>query len=137
MVSQDFKLLPDRSAFENVMFALEVAGVPRAQVIRKTTELMGIVGLSTARHRMPAQLSGGEQQRVAIARALVHDPHVLLADEPTGNLDRSSAEQALEAMIALRRGSETALVIVTHDERIAAQMDRVVVLDDGRIRSVA
>ncbi|MDP6124596.1 MAG: ABC transporter ATP-binding protein [Candidatus Latescibacteria bacterium] len=114
MVSQDFKLLPDRSAFENVMFALEVAGVPRAQVIRKTTELMGIVGLSTARHRMPAQLSGGEQQRVAIARALVHDPHVLLADEPTGNLDPTAAENVMELLERIHRRGTTVL-LVTHD----------------------
>ena len=136
-VYQFHHLLPELSALENVAMPLLIGRFPVSQCRSRALACLGRVGLDhRVRHR-PAELSGGERQRVAIARALVCEPKCVLADEPTGNLDRSSAEQALEAMIALRRGSETALVIVTHDERIAAQMDRVVVLDDGRIRSVA
>ena len=113
---------------------LLIGGLSVAQCSARAAECLRRVGLEHRLRHRPAELSGGERQRTAIARALVANPQCVLADEPTGNLDRSSAEQALDAMMALRRDSGAALVVVTHDEKIAADMERVVVIEDGRIR---
>jgi len=114
MIFQDYKLLYDRPALENVALALELDGMPRRHVARRAMELLGHVGLAAKRNALPALMSGGEQQRLGIARALAFDPPVLLADEPTGNLDRAAAE---EVMALLRRINHrgTAVLLATHD----------------------
>ncbi|TDJ60416.1 MAG: lipoprotein-releasing ABC transporter ATP-binding protein LolD [Proteobacteria bacterium] len=133
-VYQFHHLLPEFTALENVAMPLLIGGLSVAQCSARAAECLRRVGLEHRLRHRPAELSGGERQRTAIARALVANPQCVLADEPTGNLDRSSAEQALDAMMALRRDSGAALVVVTHDEKIAADMERVVVIEDGRIR---
>lgn len=133
-VYQFHHLLPEFSAMENVAMPLLIQGCSVADCETRALKCLADVGLDhRVRHR-PAELSGGERQRTAIARALVTRPKCVLADEPTGNLDRASAEQALAAMLDLRRASGAALVVVTHDEHIAQAMDRVIVLEDGRIK---
>ena len=114
IVFQDFRLLPDRTAEQNVAFALEVTGAPRASIGPKVARLMTQVGLASKSTAFPHELSGGEQQRVAIARALVNDPFVLLADEPTGNLD-DKATHAIYLLLREINASGTAVVMATHD----------------------
>ncbi len=133
VVFQDFQLLEDRSAEANVAFALEVIGMPRAQIGPRVTRALGQVGLASKGTAYPAQLSGGEQQRVAIARAIVNDPFVLIADEPTGNLD----ERATGAIFQLLRdinAAGTAVLMATHDLALVRSAPyRVVELQDGRV----
>ena len=124
-VYQFHHLLPDFSALENVVLPQLVAGVERAR------ELLTQLGLGARLTHRPSQLSGGEQQRVAVARALANRPALVLADEPTGNLDEATAEKVLDALLALVRGSGSAALIATHNERLAARMDRVVRLHEG------
>jgi len=131
-VFQFFHLVPSLTAFENVLIPMEIAG-RRAGAVR-ARELMHEVGLTDRAHHYPSQLSGGEQQRVAIARALANDPPLVLADEPTGNLDGHNAAQVFELMLELNRELQTSLVIVTHDTRLAARMDRVLTLSGGNLR---
>ncbi len=114
IVFQDFKLLEDRSAFENVAFALQVTGAKSADITKKVMTVMGRVGLNHRRNAMPHQLSGGEQQRVAIARALVNEPFLLLADEPTGNLDPVTAHDILQLLININTQG-TAVIMTTHN----------------------
>lgn len=133
-VYQFHHLLPEFTALENVAMPLLIGGSPVSECRTRALDCLGRVGLEhRVRHR-PAELSGGERQRTAIARALVSNPQCVLADEPTGNLDRANAERALDAMMSLRHESGAALVVVTHDEKIAASMQRVIVLEDGRVR---
>ncbi len=134
-VYQFHHLLPEFTALENVAMPLLIGGFAVSECESRARNCLGRVGLEHRIRHRPAELSGGERQRTAIARALVSDPKCVLADEPTGNLDRASAEQALGAMMALRRDSGAALVVVTHDEKIAAKMERVIVLDDGLVRA--
>ena len=128
---QFFHLLPSLTAFENVLVPMEIAGVrdahPRARA------LLSEVGLSERAHHYPSQLSGGEQQRVAIARALANDPPILLADEPTGNLDSTTGRQIIDLLLAINRDRGTTLVLVTHDPDLARVADMSVALRDGRV----
>jgi ABC-type ATPase involved in cell division len=132
VVFQDFKLLPRRTVEENVALALEVLGTPRRQVRGKVFGMLKRVGLQHRRFHHPLSLSGGEQQRLAIARALVNEPEILLADEPTGNLDRRTGGEIQELLEGLHARGIT-LVIVTHDLEKAARARRVLWMEDGRI----
>jgi len=130
-VFQSFQLLPALTALENVMLPLELAG--HADVRRRSREILERVGLADRLEHYPRQLSGGEQQRVAIARAFVVDPKVVFADEPTGNLDAVTGEEIVTQMFSLNRERGTTLVLVTHDERLAARCQRRIELAAGRI----
>ncbi len=130
-VFQSFQLLPNRTARENVMLPLELLG--RTDVRERAEALLARVGLAERSHHYPAQLSGGEQQRVALARAFAHEPKLLLADEPTGNLDQRNGRRVLEIIDELRRQAGTTLVVVTHDPAAAQLADRRAQLDDGHI----
>jgi putative ABC transport system ATP-binding protein len=130
-VFQSFHLLGNFTALENVMLPLELLGVPSPR--QRAAELLARVGLGDRGHHYPTQLSGGEQQRVALARAFAPDPPVLLADEPTGNLDGENGRMVLDIMLSLRRDHGTTLVLVTHDPALAALSDRVIRLRDGRV----
>ncbi|MEZ5851066.1 MAG: ABC transporter ATP-binding protein [Hyphomicrobiaceae bacterium] len=131
IVFQSFHLVPTMTALENVALPLELLGRPGARQRART--LLGDVGLVARAEHFPAQLSGGEQQRVALARALVTEPRILLADEPTGNLDGTTGRQVVDLLFDLSRRSATTLVLVTHDERLAQRCQRVVRMADGRI----
>ena len=132
-VFQDFRLLPNKTAAENVAFALEAIGKTRPVIRRVVPEVLGLVGLEGKENRYPGELSGGEQQRVAIARAFVNRPLVLLADEPTGNLDPDTSIEIMRLLDRINR-TGTTVVMVTHDSNIVNQMRRrVVELDRGRI----
>jgi putative ABC transport system ATP-binding protein len=133
-VFQRFYLMPTLSAAENVELPLAEAGVPRATRRARAAELLGYVGLGDRRDHRPTQLSGGEQQRVAIARALANEPALLLADEPTGELDAGTGERLLELFAQLHRDGTT-LVFVTHDAVVANAAERVVRLRDGKVAS--
>jgi lipoprotein-releasing system ATP-binding protein len=134
-VYQFHHLLPEFSALENVMLPQMIAAVPRAEARRKAEALLGRVGLAERLDHRPARLSGGEQQRVAIVRALANDPKILLADEPTGNLDHATGERVMEALIAIVRDTGLAALIATHNLDLARRLDRVVALEDGRLHA--
>ena len=130
-VYQFHHLLPDFSALENVVLPQLVAGVKRAEADFRATELLTALGLAERLTHRPSQLSGGEQQRVAVARALANKPELVLADEPTGNLDEATADKVLGEFVRLVRGEGSSALIATHNERLAAAMDRTVRLHDG------
>ena len=130
-VFQFFHLLPSLTAFENVLVPMEIAGV--ANAAQRARSLLDEVGLRDRGHHYPSQLSGGEQQRVAIARALANDPPLLLADEPTGNLDSSTGHAIIELLLGINRARGTTLVLVTHDPELAAKADIRIALRDGRV----
>jgi len=130
-VFQSFQLLPGMTALENVMLPLELAGAPEPQV--QATRLLARVGLAARLTHYPKQLSGGEQQRVAIARAFSMQPAILFADEPTGNLDSATGRTIIDLLFELNRERGTTLVLVTHDEALAARCDRHIRLEAGRI----
>ncbi|WP_448585073.1 ABC transporter ATP-binding protein [Thermaurantiacus sp.] len=133
-VYQFHHLLPDFSALENVMLPQLVAGRPGAEARARAIALLEGLGLGARLGHRPAQLSGGEQQRVAVARGLANRPALVLADEPTGNLDEDTAEAVLAAFVGLAREEGAAALVATHNRALAARMDRVVTLDHGRIR---
>ncbi|ACK50865.1 ABC transporter related [Methylocella silvestris BL2] len=135
IVFQSFHLIPTMTALENVAIPLELAGAPNA-FARAADELLA-VGLKDRVAHYPAQLSGGEQQRVALARALAPRPSILLADEPTGNLDAATGESIIDLIFALRRDRGATLVLVTHDLGLAARCDRTIAFESGRIVSGA
>jgi len=129
-VFQFFHLVPSLTAFENILVPMEIAR--RRDATARARQLLGEVGLVDRGHHYPSQLSGGEQQRVAIARALANDPPIVLADEPTGNLDSSTGRHILDLLLDVRRARGSTLVLVTHDASIAARADARLVLRDGR-----
>jgi putative ABC transport system ATP-binding protein len=131
-VFQQFNLLPKTSALENVMLPLLYSDVPRNLWSPKAKEMLEKVGLETKLKNTPAQLSGGQQQRVAIARALINDPKIILADEPTGNLDSKSGQEIMQMIKDLHREGRT-IALVTHDHELAKQAQRVIVIRDGKI----
>ena len=130
-VYQFHHLLPDFDAQENVVLPQLVAGRSREQADERAAELLTALGLGQRLHHRPSKLSGGEQQRVAVARALANRPQLVLADEPTGNLDEATADKVLVQFLELVRGEGSAALIATHNERLAARMDRVVRLHEG------
>lgn len=132
-VYQFHHLLPDFNAVENVMLPQLVKGVKHAAARERARELLSSLGLEQRLDHRPSQLSGGEQQRVAVARALANRPALVLADEPTGNLDEATADRVLAEFLDLVRGQGSASLVATHNERLAARMDRVVRLHDGRL----
>lgn len=135
VVFQDFRLLKDRNVFENVAFAQRVVGASSRTIRESVPEMLKLVGLSAKYKSLPQHLSGGEQQRVAIARALINRPEVLLADEPTGNLDHGNAVGIMKLLEEINRLGTT-VIVVTHSEELAAQMGkRVILLDKGRLVS--
>jgi putative ABC transport system ATP-binding protein len=132
-VFQAYHLIPTLTALENVAVPLELAG--DSDALPRATGLLAEVGLADRAHHYPVQLSGGEQQRVAVARAMARRPALLLADEPTGNLDSGTGKQIIELLVGLRDTLASTLVLVTHDAALAARADRVVTLRDGRVVS--
>lgn len=133
VVFQDFKLLARKTAAENVAFALEVCGAPRSRVAAIVPQVLKIVGLEGKEHRYPRELSGGEAQRVAIARSLVHRPKILIADEPTGNLDAITAREIADLLLKINEFGTTVL-LVTHDKEVVNYVKkRVVTMEGGRI----
>jgi putative ABC transport system ATP-binding protein len=132
-IFQSFHLIPTLTALENVLVPLELAGDAAAKDL--AAELLHAVGLQNRVHHYPVQLSGGEQQRVAVARAFACRPPILLADEPTGNLDSQTGRHVMDLLLSLHRDYGTTLVLVTHDRAIASLMHRVIALRDGRIES--
>jgi ABC-type lipoprotein export system ATPase subunit len=136
-VFQAYNLVPHLTALENVLLPMELAGVRRSERRGRAVELLGSVGIPEERYgHRPLRLSGGEQQRVAIARALANTPPVLLADEPTGNLDKANAGQVMGLLRGMAKNGGLCVVLVTHNERIASEADRVVALNYGRVESV-
>ncbi|MEE1928079.1 cell division ATP-binding protein FtsE [Streptomyces sp. TRM 70351] len=132
-VFQDFRLLPNKTVGENVAFALEVIGKPSGQIRKAVPEVLGLVGLGGKEDRMPGELSGGEQQRVAIARAFVNRPMLLIADEPTGNLDPQTSVGIMKLLDRINR-TGTTVIMATHDQQIVDQMrKRVIELEQGRL----
>ncbi len=134
-VYQFHHLLPEFSALENVVLPQMIAARPRRDAELRARGLLGALGLSARERNLPGKLSGGEQQRVAIARALANAPGVLLADEPTGNLDARTADTVFAALLAAVRDQGTAALIATHNPALAARMDRIVTLRDGRVEA--
>ena len=134
-VYQFHHLLPEFSALENVMLPQMIAGVARRAARDKAAALLERVGLGERLSHRPARLSGGEQQRVALVRALANDPKILLADEPTGNLDHTTAMSVMERLIEIVRASGLAALIATHNLELAGRLDRTVALEDGRLRA--
>ncbi len=133
IVFQDFKLLPRKTVWENVAFALEVTGTPGRQIRPAVERVLAVVGLTGQSTQLPAQLSGGELQRTAIARALVHDPRIIIADEPTGNLDPVISWELIQLLLRINELGVT-ILMATHDaEVVTALRKRVVALEDGRV----
>jgi len=132
-VFQSFHLIPSLTALENILIPMEIAGVKNAAA--RARQLLEDVDLSARAHHYPSQLSGGEQQRVSIARAFANDPSILLADEPTGNLDSRNGQHAFDLMVGMNRRRGATLVLVTHDHELARLADRRIALKDGRVAS--
>ena len=130
-VFQSFHLVSSLTAYENILVPMEIAGAPDADI--RSKQLLNDVGLNARSHHYPSQLSGGEQQRVAIARAFANNPSILLADEPTGNLDTQNGQHIFELLVRMNRDRGTTLVLVTHEKDLADRADRQIHLREGRI----
>ena len=134
IVFQDYKLLPKKTVFENVAFALEVYGLKKEEIRKKTLKAIEQVGLKDKTRSYPDELSGGEQQRVSIARAIVNNPKVLICDEPTGNLDPKTSMEIMKVIEAINEDLGTTIIMATHDEKIVNKMKkRVVIIENGMI----
>ncbi|MGC1238625.1 MAG: ABC transporter ATP-binding protein [Acidimicrobiales bacterium] len=137
-VFQQFNLIPNLSARENVLLALEYSHWPKADRARRADEMLALVGLAGEKsQRRPARLSGGEQQRVAIARAFAAQPQLILADEPTGSLDKSTGQKIVELLRSAASTQGATVLVVTHDEKVASQADRRLEIDDGVLAEIA
>lgn len=136
MVFQSFFLIPELDARQNVLMAARMLRAPRAADVARANELLARVGLAERAHHLPGQLSGGERQRVAVARALMNGPKLLLADEPTGNLDEHTGDAVIELLVGLCRETATALVLVTHNATHAAKTNRQLFLHEGTLKEV-
>ena len=133
VVFQDYKLLPKKTAFENVAYAMEVIGEKPRHIKKRVAEVLELVGLKHKMRSFPNQLSGGEQQRVAIARAIVNNPKVLIADEPTGNLDSLNARELMEYLVKINKEKHTTIIMVTHDSFVASYSKKVYYMKDGHL----
>jgi lipoprotein-releasing system ATP-binding protein len=136
-VFQDHHLLPQCSVMENVLVPTVATGATSRQGVQRARGLLDRVGLGQRLDHRPAELSGGERQRVALARALINHPTVVLADEPTGNLDRTTGQAVAELLLELQKQEQTMLIVVTHSDRLAAMMSRRLELDEGKLSEVA
>ena len=133
VVFQSFQLIQQRTAYQNIELPLILAGVPPRERREKVRDLLKSVGLEKRSRHRPKQLSGGEQQRIAVARAMVNDPQVILADEPTGNLDTANSKQVMDLMLSMTEIRKATLCLITHDESLAQEIaDRVILLQDGK-----
>ena len=130
-IFQHFHLIPTLTALENVVLSAELNNTPGAT--KKSEDLLGIVGLGDRQHHYPAQLSGGEQQRLSLARAFVNEPNIILADEPTGNLDSKNSNRIIELIRELHRVKQATIILVTHEPQVAKQSQRILTLEDGKI----
>ena len=133
MVFQSYAVWPHMTVFDNVAYGLKLRKVPKEEIQRRVTDILALVELSGMESRMTNQLSGGQQQRVSIGRALINAPSVVLADEPTGNLDRKNSQEIVELLKYSNRQYGQTLIVITHDESIALQADRVLAIEDGHI----
>ena len=135
IVFQDYKLLPKQTVYDNVAYVIKTLGISSKEVHKRVTGALKVVGLIDKMKAKPTELSGGEQQRVSIARAIVNGPPLLIADEPTGNLDRQNAINVLDMMLELKNELGTALVVVTHDDQLAQRFERVLLMNDGQLQA--
>ncbi len=133
VIFQDFRLIEKKTVYENLEFVMRAVGMPKKEIKQRITYVLQLVGLEKKAENFPSELSGGEQQRVAIARALINSPAVLLADEPSGNLDTHNRDEIHRLFFELRDRLGQTIVIVTHDEHLAAMADRRITMSDGRI----
>ena len=133
VVFQDFRLIPTMTAYENVAFAMRVTNIPERQIKRRVPYVLNLVGLAGKAHSLPQELSGGEQQRIALARALVHSPPIIIADEPTGNIDPELSVEIMELLQAINSVGTT-VVVVTHERELAARFrTRTIMIDHGEV----
>ena len=130
-IFQNFNLIPTLTALENVTLSAELNGANGSQ--KKSIELLSLVGLTNRIHHYPTQLSGGEQQRLCLARAFINEPNIVLADEPTGNLDSQNSKRIIDLMIDLHNNKRATIALVTHEKNIAQKTERIIVMDDGKI----
>ena len=136
VVFQNFRLLPKKTVFENIAFALEVTDTPRIEIRKKVRKTLELVGLEDKANAFPHELSGGQQQRVAIARAIVNNPKVLIADEPTGNLDPDTSVEIIELLERINEVNHTTILVVTHDKEIVQKYKkRTILIEDGCIKT--
>ena len=135
IVFQDFRLLPDKTVYENVAFAMYIVKATPRHIRRQVPMVLSLVGLSGKAKMYPNELSGGEQQRVALARALVNNPSMLIADEPTGNLDSKNAQEIVELLKRTNKKYKQTIIMITHDHNLALNADRIITIDDGKIIS--